>query len=114
ECLVPTTFWSTVAAGLVATRGRCHPRAVPRRPPPAVLSRLPALLRRRSISWGELARRTLLPPRLLARLQASAANPRLGVAYRVAAALGVSVEQIWTVCHHPRCGGKARACDAPP
>ncbi|TMA42929.1 MAG: hypothetical protein E6J68_12610 [Deltaproteobacteria bacterium] len=82
---------------------------MPRRPPPAVLNRLPALLRRRSISWGELARRTLLPPRLLARLQASAANPRLGVAYRVAAALGVSVEQIWTVCHHPPRGGKARA-----
>src|SRR5437879_13353800 len=68
--------------------------SVPRRPPPAVVNRLPGLLRRRSISWGELGRRTLLPSRLLARLQAPAANPRLGVAYRVAAARGLGVARL--------------------
>ena len=73
-----------------------------------MVNRLPVLLRERDISWGELARRTLLPPRLLARLQASAANPQLGVAYRVAAALGVPVEQIWTLCRHPPRRSKAR------
>jgi len=73
-----------------------------------VVNRLPALLRHRSISWGELARRTLLPPRLLARLHASAANPQLGVAYRVAAALGVSVEHIWTLGRRPPRRARAR------
>jgi len=80
---------------------------VPRRLPPAVVNRLPGLLRRRSISWGELGRRTLLPPRLLARLQAPAANPRLGVAYRVAAALGMGVDRIWML--RRRRGRKAQA-----
>lgn len=34
------------------------------------MNRLPGLLRRRSISWGEFVRRTLLPQRLLVRLRA--------------------------------------------
>jgi hypothetical protein len=62
-----------------------------------VANGLPALLARRGMSWGELARRTLLPPRLLARLRAPAANPRLVVAERVAAAVGASVEELWAV-----------------
>jgi hypothetical protein len=62
-----------------------------------VVNGLPALLARRGMSWGELARRTLLPPRLLARLRAPAANPRLVVAERVAAAVGASVEELWAV-----------------
>jgi transcriptional regulator with XRE-family HTH domain len=45
--------------------------------------------------WGELARRTLLPASLLARLRAPDANPRLAVAERIAAALGVPVEALW-------------------
>jgi hypothetical protein len=49
------------------------------------------------MTWGELARRTLLPPRLLARLRAPDANPRLAVAERVAAALGVRVEDLWAL-----------------
>lgn len=66
-----------------------------RRPPPAVTNRLPDLLERRAMSFGELARRTLLPPRLVARLRLPAANPRLAVAEHVAAALGVSIEDVW-------------------
>jgi hypothetical protein len=66
-----------------------------RRPPPAVVNRLPLLLARRGMSWGELARRTLLAPRLLARLRAPAANPRLVVAERIAAALDLPVEALW-------------------
>ena len=62
-----------------------------------IVNGLPALLARRGMSWGELARRTLLPPRLLARLRAPAANPRLVVAERVAAAVGASVEELWDV-----------------
>ena len=62
-----------------------------------VVNGLPALLARRGMSWGELARRTLLPPRLLARLRGPAANPRLVIAERVAAAVGASVEELWTV-----------------
>jgi transcriptional regulator with XRE-family HTH domain len=61
-----------------------------------VVNRLPALLERRGMSWSELARRTLLPQPLLARLRAPRANPRLAVAERVAAALGVPVEELWT------------------
>jgi len=65
------------------------------RRPPAVLNRLPILLGRHGMSLGELERRTLLPPRLLARLRAPGANPRLAVAERIAAALGVPVEAVW-------------------
>ena len=48
------------------------------------------------MSWSELARRTLLPPALVSRLRAPTANPRLSIAERVAAALGVPVEHLWT------------------
>jgi hypothetical protein len=61
----------------------------------AVVNHLPALLRRRGVSWGELGRRTLLPARLIARLRAPGVNPRLAVAERVAAALDVPVERLW-------------------
>jgi hypothetical protein len=68
-----------------------------RRPAPGVRNHLPAVLRRRGISWGELGRRTLLTTPLLGRLRAPSANPRLAVAERVAAALGVPVERLWTL-----------------
>jgi len=64
---------------------------------PRVVNRLPALLARRGMTWGELARRTLLPAPLLGRLRAPGANPRLSVAERVAAALGVPVESVWAL-----------------
>jgi hypothetical protein len=67
------------------------------RRPVRIVNRLPAVLARRAMSWGELTRRTLLPARLLARLRAPDANPRLAVAERVAAALGLPVEEIWTL-----------------
>jgi len=62
-----------------------------------IVNGLPALLARRGLSWGQLARRTLLPAPLIARLRAPGANPRLAVAERVAAAVGVSVEELWRV-----------------
>jgi hypothetical protein len=62
-----------------------------------VVNRLPAVLATHGVSWGELSRRTLLPARLLARLRDPAANPRLSVAERVAAALDVPVEAVWTL-----------------
>jgi len=66
----------------------------------AVVNHLPALLRRRGVSWGELGRRTLLPARLIARLRAPGVNPRLAVAERVAAALDVPVERLWRLAAH--------------
>ncbi len=60
-----------------------------------VVNQLPAELRRRGMSWGELSRRTLLPARLLARLRAPGVNPRLVVAERIAAALDLPVERLW-------------------
>jgi hypothetical protein len=62
----------------------------------AVRNRLPVLLRQRGMTWGEFGRRTLLPRRLLVRLRAPHANPRLVTAERVAAALGVTIEDIWS------------------
>jgi lambda repressor-like predicted transcriptional regulator len=82
-------------ATLAAWRTGCHRRRVSRRRSPAVVNHLPDILRRRGVSWGQLARRTLLPSRLLARLRDAHANPRLAVAERVALALGVPVETIW-------------------
>jgi transcriptional regulator with XRE-family HTH domain len=70
---------------------------------PRVVNRLPALLAERGITWGDLARRTLLPGALLSRLRAGGANPRLAIAERVAAALGVPVEAVWTLT-----GGRRR------
>lgn len=63
--------------------------------PAAVVNLVPRLLARQGIPWGELARRTLLPAPVVARLRAADANPRLVVAERVAAALGVPVEALW-------------------
>jgi hypothetical protein len=68
-----------------------------RRPPPSVANRLPEYLRRHGIPWGELSRRTLLPPRLLGRLRAHTANPRLAIAERIAAALDVPIEALWAL-----------------
>jgi hypothetical protein len=59
------------------------------------VNRLPEVLRRHGVSWGELGRRTLLPAGHLLRLRTATANPRLAVAVRVAGALGVAVEEIW-------------------
>jgi hypothetical protein len=73
---------------------------VPRRPPP-VHNLLPDLLRAREVSWTELARRTLLPARLLRRLRGRSANPYLAVAERVAAALEVRVEDLWRLARGP-------------
>jgi transcriptional regulator with XRE-family HTH domain len=63
----------------------------------ALHNRLPGLLRQRGITWGELARRTLLPAARLRRLAAAHANPRLAVAERVAAALDLPLEAVWTL-----------------
>jgi transcriptional regulator with XRE-family HTH domain len=70
---------------------------MPRRTLLRVVNSLPALLAQRGMTSGELARRTLLPAPLLGRLRAAGANPRLAVAERVAAALGVPVESVWTL-----------------
>jgi DNA-binding phage protein len=69
---------------------------MPRHRTPVVRNHLPALLRRRGMTWGEFGRRTLLPRRQLVRLRAPHANPRLAVAERVATALGVAIEEIWS------------------
>src|SRR2546426_12617770 len=84
-----------------------------RRPPAAVVNRLPILLGRYGMSWGELERRTLLPPRLLARLRVPGANPRLVVAERIAAALGVPVEAVGGR-RRPGCGTRAPVSPPPP
>ena len=68
------------------------------RPPcPRVANRLPQFLARAGMPWGELARRTLLSPRLIAHLRRPGSNPSLAVAARVAGALGVPVERLWTL-----------------
>jgi len=63
---------------------------------PTVVNRVPRTPRH-GIAWGELARRTLLPGAIIARLRAPDANPRLVVAERVAATLGVPVETLWSL-----------------
>lgn len=73
-----------------------------RRSPPRVVNGLPHVLRRHGVTWGELARRTLLPAGYLLRLRAPTANPRLVVAERVAGALGIPVEAIWRLAPRRR------------
>jgi len=60
-----------------------------------VHNRLPALLDDLGVPLGELARRTLLPARVLVRLRLPRANPPLRVAERIARALEVHVEAIF-------------------
>jgi hypothetical protein len=79
---------------LVRVGARRHAPRVSR-PAVRIENHLPAALARRGMPWGELARRTLFPARLLARLRAPDANPRLAVAERIAATLGVPVEALW-------------------
>jgi predicted transcriptional regulator len=69
---------------------------------PTVVNRVPRTLARCGIAWGELARRTLLPGAIIARLRAPDANPRLVVAERIAATLGVPVETLWSLAPRRR------------
>ena len=66
-------------------------------PPRAVHNRLSVVLARLEVPLGDLARRTLLPPRVLARLRSPHANPPLLVADRIARALDVRVETIFSL-----------------
>lgn len=80
--------------------------------PRGVRNRLAAVLARLGVPLGELARRTLLPPRVLARLRAPHANPPLRVAARIAHALDVRVEAIFSLSEraaaHRRGAARAR------
>jgi len=69
-----------------------------------VHNRLPALLDDLGIPLGELARRTMLPARMLVRLRSPHANPSLRVAERIARALEVHVEAIFSLSARRRCG----------
>jgi len=62
-----------------------------------VVNRMPTVLARRGIAAAELARRALVPARVLRRLRRPDANPRLALAERLAAALDVPVEALWTL-----------------
>jgi cyanate lyase len=76
---------------------------MPSRATPAVVNHLSRVLRRRGITWTDLARRTLLPAAHLARLRVRHSNPQLAVAQRVAAALDLPVEAIWRLVQDPPC-----------
>ena len=65
--------------------------------PREVRNRLAAVLDRLGVPLGELARRTLLPARVLTHLRTPHANPPLRVAARVARALDVRVEAIFSL-----------------
>ena len=77
-------------------------RRMPHTSPPAVISRLPRLLRQRGMTWAELGRRAQLTRTQLARLGDQHANPRLLVADRIARALELPVESIWQLGGTPR------------
>jgi transcriptional regulator with XRE-family HTH domain len=62
-----------------------------------VHNRLTSVLARLDVPLGELARRTMLPPRVVARLRSPRADPPLAVAARVARALDVRVETIFSL-----------------
>ena len=62
-----------------------------------VHNRLPALLDDIGVPLGELARRTMLPARVLVRLRSPHANPSLRVAERIARALEVHIEAIFSL-----------------
>jgi len=73
--------------------------------PRGVHNRLPAVLARLDVPLGELARRTMLPARVLARLRSPRANPPFHVAERVARALDVRVEEIFRLRARVRAKG---------
>jgi hypothetical protein len=71
---------------------------VPRR---GIENRLPDALRRRAIGWGELAQRILVPTCRLRALREPTANPALALADRIAVALDVEVEDLWSLRRPP-------------
>jgi transcriptional regulator with XRE-family HTH domain len=75
--------------------------------PRAVHNRLLGVLARLDVPLGELARRTMLPPRILARLRSARANPPLRVAERIAEALDVRVETVFHLTAPRRALGTA-------
>jgi len=75
--------------------------------PRAVRNQLAAVLGRLGVPLGELARRTLLPARVVARLRSSHANPPLSVAARIAGALDVRIESIFSLPE--RAAGRRRS-----
>jgi len=77
-----------------------------------VRNRLPALLASRDVSIGELARRTFLSPRVLARLRSPQANPALRIAERIATALDLPVEAVFCLASPRRVGRAAPPCRA--
>jgi len=78
--------------------------SVPRRTP-RVTNRLPDVLAGRGLTWGEVGRRALVPARHLRALRAPHANPPLALAERVAAALGTTIEELWTLAVEPAARG---------
>lgn len=74
--------------------------------PRTVHNRLPALLARLDVPVGELARRTMLPARVLARLRTPHANPPFHTAVCIARALDVPVEAIFSLPTHENGGGR--------
>ncbi len=75
-----------------------------------VHNRLPALLDDLGVPLGELARRTMLPARVLIRLRSPRANPPLRVAERIARALEVHVEAIFSLStRRHAAAGRARS-----
>ena len=75
----------------------------------AVHNRLPAVLAGLDVPLGELARRTMLPARTLARLRAPHANPPFRVAERIARALDVRVEALFVLAGRAALGGSRAA-----
>jgi transcriptional regulator with XRE-family HTH domain len=71
---------------------------MPSRRAAPIRSALPDLLARHELSWSELARRAGLSDRQVRRLRRPGANPFLAVGQRVARALGVPLEEVWS-CH---------------
>ena len=63
----------------------------------AVVCRAAEVVRQQGWSWAALARRTGLPVAVLRRLRVADANPPLLVAERIARALDVSIETLWSL-----------------
>ena len=63
----------------------------------AVICRAAEVVRQQDWGWATLARRTGLPLHVLHRLRQSDTNPPLAVAERVARALDVPIEALWTL-----------------
>jgi transcriptional regulator with XRE-family HTH domain len=93
---------------MASIRSGLETRSNPRPHPNRLKSRLLDLLEERDLSRSDLSRLTEIPYRPLRRLLRQEVEPSLEHALRICRALGVEVEEVFALEHHPASSDRRR------